>query len=70
MPIMAGEHRKVAFGMKKSNLILLCTTVFSIGIILGFLLAPIKKGISIGNHSGNKFRDDYNDKFDYDYCGI
>jgi hypothetical protein len=39
--------------MKKSDFILagLCGLFF--GIVLGFLIAPIKKGIDIGNNSGN-----------------
>jgi hypothetical protein len=42
--------------MKKSTAILLSTMVFFLGIVLGFLVAPIKNGISIGNNNGNKYQ--------------
>lgn len=32
-------------------LYLICMIVFLIGIIIGFLLAPVKKGISIGSYN-------------------
>lgn len=40
--------------MKKLTAFLLGTTLFFSGLTLGFLLSPIKKGIFIGNNSGNK----------------
>lgn len=39
--------------MKKKSPVLLCTTFFLLGVVLGFLFAPIKNGVSIGNNSGN-----------------
>ena len=39
--------------MRKNSPALLCTTFFLFGLVLGFLFAPIKEGISIGNNSGN-----------------
>ncbi len=41
-------------------LVILCCVMF--GIIKGFLMAPIKKGVSIGSNNGdvcNQFEDDY-----------
>lgn len=32
---------------------LLITTILLTGVIIGFLTAPIKKGIYCGNHNGN-----------------
>lgn len=45
--------------IKKSELILsvLCGLFF--GVILGFLIAPIRKGIDIGNNSGNTTNNNY-----------
>lgn len=39
--------------MKKTELILLEMCTFLAGLIIGFLIAPIKKGLEIGNNSGN-----------------
>ena len=39
--------------MKKKSPALLCTVFFLLGVVLGFLLAPVKNGVSIGNNSGN-----------------
>lgn len=39
--------------VKKSTLFLLCSTMLILGTVLGFLLAPIKKGVYIGNNNGN-----------------
>ena len=39
----------------KTTLILLSVVCFLLGVILGFVFSPIKKGISIGNNSGNNF---------------
>lgn len=41
--------------MRKSTGILLSATMLLLGIILGFLLSPIKGGLSIGNNSGNGY---------------
>lgn len=41
-------------------LIMLCCVL--LGVIYGFLISPIKKGISFGNNNGNnynEFADDY-----------
>ncbi|HHV09805.1 MAG TPA: hypothetical protein GXX75_05960 [Clostridiales bacterium] len=39
--------------MKKSEIIFLSVCAFLSGLVLGFLIAPIKKGLEIGNNSGN-----------------
>ncbi len=39
--------------MKKSTLFFLCSTMFLLGTVLGFLLAPAKEGLSIGSNNGN-----------------
>lgn len=39
--------------MNKSTGILLALTGFFAGIILGFLLSPIKYGLKIGSNNGN-----------------
>jgi len=39
--------------MKIRTAFLMSTLFFLLGIILGFLFAPIKKGLYIGNYSGN-----------------
>ncbi len=44
--------------MRKLTAFLMCTTLFSFGVILGFLLSPVKEGISIGNNSGNWYKDE------------
>lgn len=46
-------------GMKKSEIILTGLLCFFIGIVFGFLLSPIKKGIDIGNDSGNTTNNNY-----------
>ncbi|WP_160687616.1 hypothetical protein [Clostridium sp. C2-6-12] len=33
--------------MKKSEIFMLSITAFSIGIVLGFFISPIKKGINV-----------------------
>jgi hypothetical protein len=40
--------------MKKSTGFLLATTMFFMGVTIGFLFAPIKKGVYVGNNSGNR----------------
>lgn len=41
--------------MKKREIFMLSSTVFSLGIVLGFLLSPIKKGINVnGGDSKSK----------------
>ncbi len=39
--------------MKRVEIILLSTCTFLAGLVLGFLIAPVKKGLEIGNNSGN-----------------
>ncbi len=39
--------------MRKSTAILTAAVCFFFGIVLGFLISPIKNGISVGNNSGN-----------------
>ena len=41
----------------KLTLILLSVVCFLLGVVLGFLLSPVKKGIAIGNNNGNNFGD-------------
>lgn len=41
--------------MKRSTLFLLSSTMFLLGTITGFLLAPIKEGLSIGSNNGNSY---------------
>ena len=41
--------------MKISEKWLLAAACLFAGVILGFLLAPIKKGIYCGNYSGNRY---------------
>ncbi|WP_291647591.1 hypothetical protein [Clostridium sp.] len=42
--------------MKNKEKILLCLTCFLGGVVAGFLIAPIKKGIYFGNNCGNHVR--------------
>lgn len=39
--------------MRKSTVILLSSVMLLLGTVLGFLLAPIKKGMYIGSNNGN-----------------
>lgn len=39
--------------IRKSELVLSTLCGFFFGIVLGFLISPIKKGIEIRNNSGN-----------------
>lgn len=39
--------------MKKSAFILPVLCSFFLGVLIGFLLSPVKKGFEIGNNSGN-----------------
>jgi len=43
--------------MKKREVFMLSTTVFSLGVVLGFLISPIKKGIVIigGDSTSNSY---------------
>jgi hypothetical protein len=39
--------------LKKTEIVLLSVCTFLVGVVMGFLVAPIKKGFEIGNNSGN-----------------
>ncbi|HBL83585.1 MAG: hypothetical protein A2Y17_09410 [Clostridiales bacterium GWF2_38_85] len=52
------KNTKEQFKMNKHNVLLALVFLFG-GIIIGFLIAPIKKGISIGNNSGNNNGNNY-----------
>jgi hypothetical protein len=39
--------------MKKSEVVLASLCGLFLGMVIGFLIAPIKKGIEFGNNSGN-----------------
>ena len=41
--------------MNKKEKILLGAACFFAGVVAGFLIAPIKKGIYCGNNNGNKY---------------
>ena len=41
--------------MKKSTFCLILTTILFFGIIIGFLLSPIKNGVFMVNDSGNDY---------------
>ena len=41
--------------MHKSTGFLLSAAMLFLGIIIGFVLSPIKSGLSIGNNSGNQY---------------
>ncbi len=43
--------------MRKSTAILMSMVLFFFGIIIGFLISPIKKGIYCGNNNGNNNSD-------------
>lgn len=47
--------------MKKSEAILVTLCGFFLGIIIGFVVSPIKKGFDIGNNSGNTTNNNYGD---------
>lgn len=46
--------------MKKREILLLTALSFSIGVIAGFLISPVKEGL--GNNCGNKVTNYYNKK--------
>lgn len=45
--------------MKKSEVVLSTLCGFCLGIIIGFIISPIKKGIELGNNSGNTTNNNY-----------
>ncbi len=48
--------------MKRLEKMLPVLCAFFAGIVVGFLIAPIKKGIEIGNNAGNSTTNCYGDK--------
>lgn len=44
--------------------VLLAVCLFLLGVVIGFLIAPIKKGISCGNNNGNTYSGDDDWSFD------
>lgn len=46
--------------MKKREIFMLSALTFSIGIVFGFLISPVKQGI--GNNSGNTINNYFNKK--------
>lgn len=54
--------------MQKSTGILSAVVCFLAGIIVGFFIAPIKKGIYCGNYNGNQFGETKNNENDYEEC--
>ncbi|WP_182629341.1 hypothetical protein [Clostridium chromiireducens] len=43
--------------MKKREIFMLSSTAFSLGIVLGFLISPIKKGINV--YGGDSISNNY-----------
>jgi hypothetical protein len=56
---MGGCEKGRVISMKKSEIILLSACSFLLGLVIGFLAAPIKKGIDIGNNCGNTTNHNY-----------
>lgn len=50
--------------VKNKETLLLSTTCFLAGIVAGFLISPIKKGIYCGNNNGNHFSKKQNDNLE------
>jgi len=51
--------------MKKSTVVFTSAFFFLLGVVLGFVFAPIKKGLYIGNNSGNNYntpQDEFEDE--------
>ena len=46
--------------MKKKEIFMLAAITFSVGMVLGFLISPVKQGI--GNNSGNTTNNYYDKK--------
>lgn len=44
--------------LKNKEKLLLPATCFLAGIVVGFLISPVKRGIFCGNYNGNQFRED------------
>lgn len=54
--------------VKKSTCFLLTALFFLLGMVAGFLAAPVKGGVNIGNNSGNTYASsDDVDNYDSDY---
>lgn len=45
--------------MKKSETVLAALCCLFFGIVVGFLIAPVKQGIEIGNNAGNTTNHNY-----------
>ena len=54
--------------MKKSTVFFLAAVSMLAGIIIGFLCAPIKGGVSVGNNCGNRYFDNDDDIEDLYGC--
>lgn len=46
----------------KSNIWMILAS-FAIGVVIGFILSPVKKGAIIGCHNGNNYNSDIDDDF-------
>ena len=58
---MENEKKKIS----AVTFVLSVLTAFLLGTVLGFILAPIKKGMIIGSYNGNgEVCDDYDDLWD------
>ncbi len=55
--------------MKKGTVFLIAALSMLAGIVLGFLCAPIKGGVSVGNNCGNRYFDDPNEEAEEDVYG-
>ncbi len=56
--------------MKKGTVFLLTALSMLVGAVLGFLCAPVKGGVSVGNSNcGNQYFDDPNEEAEEDVYG-
>ena len=56
--------------MKKGTVFLLTALSMLVGVVLGFLCAPIKGDVSVGNNNcGNQYFDDPNEEAEEDVYG-
>jgi hypothetical protein len=53
--------------MKKSNGFLLSAVFLLLGLVIGFLISPVKHGISFKNHCENQVLPNQDDDFHDDY---
>lgn len=49
---------------KKSGSFWKCAAFLFLGVILGFMLAPVKEGVHCGNNNGNHYYGDGTDDYD------